>query len=147
MAEVQASLDNATTIYNSAITTTKVTGVRSAPYNGSFVLDYEMPKVKGLRLGLTGVLSPDYNVGIFSGVAYKAGGRFPLGAYALYNRKIMGRRCSFRVGAQSFYDLLNGSSAYRKTGTTGFNNAERMPNYVYRYVDPVTYSGSLTVQF
>ena len=69
--------------------------------------------MKGLRAGLTGVLAPDYNVGIFNGVAYKAGGRFPLGAYALYDRKLLGRRCSFRVGVQNFYDLINGSAAYR----------------------------------
>jgi hypothetical protein len=147
MAEVQANLDNAATIFNSATTTTKVNGIRSAPYTGSFVLDYEIPKVKGLRLGLTGVLSPDYNVGIFNGVAYKAGGRFPLGAYALYDRKIAGRYCSFRVGAQSFYDLINGDAKYRKTGTTALNAVTQLPNYVYRYVDPVTYSSSLNIQF
>lgn len=147
MAEVQANLDNATNIYNSAVATTRVTGVRSAPYNASFVLDYEIPNVKGLRFGLTGVLSPDYNVGIFSGVAYRAGGRFPLGAYALYDTKIMQRRCSFRVGVQNFYDVINGSSDYRKTGTTGFNTAAGMPNYVYRYVDPVTYSVSADLRF
>jgi len=80
-------------------------------------------------------------------VAYKAGGRFPLGAYAIYDRKIMNHRTSFRVGAQSFYDLINGASDYRKTGTTGFNNAAATPNYVYRYVDPVSYTGSVNVHF
>jgi len=147
MAEVQTNLDNATTIYNSATSTTKVTGIRSAPYTGSFVLDYEVPKVKGLRAGLTGVLSPDYNVGIFNGVAYRAGGRFPLGFYAIYDRKIVGRPCSFRVGAQSFYDLINGRSEYRKTGTSGLNGATQLPNYIYRYVDPVTYSASMSARF
>ncbi|MCX6954064.1 MAG: hypothetical protein NTV51_18090 [Verrucomicrobia bacterium] len=147
MAEVQANLDNATSIYNSATTTKKVTGLRSAPYNASFVLDYEIPKVRGLRLGLTGVISPDYNVGVYNGVAYKAGGRFPLATYVIYDRKIAGHRCSFRGGVQNIYDVINGSSDYRKTGTTAFNNATQSPNYVYRYVDPTTYSASLNVQF
>ena len=147
MAEVQANIDNATAIYNSATTTTKVTGLRSTPYNGSFVLDYEVPRVRGLRVGVTGVFAPDYNVGVFNGIAYKGGGRFPLGSYAIYDRKIAGRPCSFRVGVQSLYDLINGNSAYRKTGTTALNSQTQTPNYIYRYVDPVTYSASLAVRF
>jgi outer membrane receptor protein involved in Fe transport len=147
MAESATNIANAETIYSSATLTTKVSGLRSAPYGGSFVLDYEVPQVKALRLGLNGVLTPDYNVGIFNGVAYRSGGRFPLGAYATYDRKLWGRRCGFRVGVQNFYDLINGSSAYRKTGTSGFNNAAGVPNYVYRYVDPVTYTASLDVRF
>jgi hypothetical protein len=147
MAEVQANIDNATTIYNSATLTTKVTGVRSAPFNSSFVLDYEVPRVTGLRLGLTGILAPNYNLGIFNGVAYRGGGRFPLGAYAIYDRKIAKQRCSFRVGIQNFYDLINGHSEYRKTGTTGFNALANTPNYVYRYLDPVVYSASVDVRF
>ncbi len=147
MAEVQANIDNATAIYNSATSTTMVTGVRSAPFNSSFVFDYEVPAIKGLRAGLTGILAPNYNVGVFNSVAYRAGGRFPLGFYAIYDRKIAKQYCSFRVGAQNFYDLVNGNSEYRKTGTSGFNNATGTPNYVYRYVDPVTYSASLDVRF
>jgi hypothetical protein len=147
MAENATSLANAKTIYDSAAATTKVSGLRSAPYSGSFVLDYEMPKLKGLRLGLTGVLTPDYNVGIFNGLAYRAGARFPLSFYAIYHQRIGRARCTFRVGAQSFYDLVNGSSDYRKTGTTGFNTAAQVPNYVYRYVDPVSYSASVTTRF
>jgi hypothetical protein len=147
MAESQTNINNATSIYNSAVATTKVTGVRSAPYGGSFVLDYEVPKVKDLRLGLTGVLVPDYNVGIFNGIAYTSGGRFPLGAYAIYDRKIAGQRCTFRVGVQNFYDMINGNSDVRKTGTTGLNAATQQPNYVYRYADPTTYSASLDVRF
>ncbi len=91
--------------------------------------------------------SPDYNVGIFNGVAYRNGARFPLGAYAIYNHKIGRARCSFRVGAQNFYDVINGNSDYRKTSTTGFNTAAQTPNYVYRYVDPAVYTASVTTRF
>jgi hypothetical protein len=147
MAESATNIANAQTIYNSATSSNQVSGVRSAPYNGSFVLDYQIPNLKSLRLGLTGVLVPDYTVGIFNGVSYKAGGRFPLGAYALYETKLGRVRSTFRVGVQNFYDVINGNSDYRKTGTTGFNSTAQAPVYVYRYIDPVTYSVSADFAF
>lgn len=147
MAENATYIANAQTIYNSATLTTKVNGLRSAPYGGSFVLDYELPSVKGLRVGMTGVLAPDYNVGIYNGIAYRAGGRFPLGFYTTYDRKIAGQRCSFRLGMQNAYDLINGNSPYRITGTTSLNTTTLAPNYVYRYKDPITYSASVDVRF
>ncbi len=147
MAESATNIANATTIYNSATSTTKVSGLRSAPYTGSFVLDYEIPNVKGLRAGFSGVYTPDYNLGIFNGVAYRGGARFPLGAYAIYDRKIAGVRSSFRLGVQNLYDVINGGSEYRKTGTTGFNTPAQAPNYVYRYLDPITYTLSADLRF
>ncbi len=147
LAESATNIANAQTIYSSNTATNKVQGLRSAPWQGSFVLDYEVPRVKGLRIGLNGVYVSNYNIGIFNGTAYTGGTRFPLGAYAIYDRKIAGEHCSFRLGVQNLYDVINGNSEYRKTGTTGFNAAANTPNYILRYIDPAVYSLSVDVKF
>lgn len=147
MAESATNIANAQTIYNSATSTNKVQGLRSAPWQGSFVLDYEVPRLTGFRVGVNGVYVDDYNVGVFNGVAYTGGQRFPLGAYAIYDRKIWRQHWNFRLSVQNLYDLKNGNSEYRKTGTTGFNAAANTPNYILRYLDPTTYTFSIDVKF
>ena len=77
--------------------------------------------------------TPNYNVAIFSGVAYRGGASLPLSAYVLYDRKIMKRNTTFRLNLQNFYDPITGNNEYRKTGSNGFNNTTGRPNYIYRY--------------
>jgi hypothetical protein len=146
MAESATNIANAQTIVGSNTLTKAVTGRRSAPFLASFVLDYEVPRLSGLRVGLTGVLTPNYNIVTFNGRPYRAGAQFPLGAYAIYDTKIAKRHFTFRGGVQNFYDVATGNSEYRKTGASGLNSATQTPNWIYRYVDPVTYSISINAQ-
>jgi hypothetical protein len=147
LAESAVNIANAQTIIGSNTLTKSVTGRRGAPVVGSFVLDYAVPKVRALRVGVNGVYTTNYNIAIFNGVAYKGGAQFPLGAYAIYDRKLWRQHFTLRGGAQNIWDVANGSSPYRKTGATGFNNSVQRPNYIYRYIDPVIYSISLTANF
>ena len=146
MAELPAVLANARTVLGSNTLTDEIAGRRSSPYTGSFVLDYQVPWVRGLRLGGNGIYGPDYNVAIFDGVSYKGAASFPLHAYVLYDRRINKYFTTFRLGVQNIYDLVNGDSRYRITGATSFNTTLRKPNYIYRYAEPTTWSLSVTTR-
>ena len=146
MAEPAAVLNNARTVLGANTLTDAVSGRRSAPYTGSFVMDYQIPWVRGLRVGANGVFGPDYNVAIFDGVSYKGAASFPLHAYVLYDRRVLKYPTTFRLGLQNIYDPVIGNSRYRITGATSFNTTARRPNYVYRYVEPTTWSFSVTTR-
>lgn len=127
--------------------TVLVTGRRSAPFTGSFAFDYAVARVTGLRLGLTGTWTPNYNLALINGVTYKGGASLPLSLYATYDHKFWNHRTTFRAGFQRVYDLLQGNSYYYKTGTTGTNAVTKLPNYLYRYTDSMVSSISATVWF
>lgn len=146
MAEQAAVLNNARTVLTSNTLTDAVAGRRSAPYTGSFVTDYQIPGVRGLRVGANGVYGPDYIVAIFDGVSYKAGASFPISSYLLYDRRIRNYQTTFRLGLQNIYDPVIGNSRYRITGATSFNTTARRPNYIYRYAEPTTWSFSVDVR-
>lgn len=146
MAETPLILDRARTVLGANTLTDAIAGRRSSPYTGSFVLDYQIPWVRGLRIGANGVYGPDYNVAIFDGVSYKAGASFPLSGYILYDRRIMKYQTTFRLGLQNIYDPVVGNSRYRITGATSFNTTAQRPNYIYRYKEPTTWSFSVTTR-
>lgn len=146
MAESATVLTNARTVLGANTLTDAVSGRRSAPYTGSFVLDYQIPWVRGLRLGVNGIYGPDYNVAIFDGVSYKGGAMLPISGYLLYDRRILNYQTSFRLGIQNAYDAINGNSRYRITGATSYNTAAKRPNYIYRYAEPATWSLSVTTR-
>lgn len=146
MAESATVLNNARTVLGANTLTDAVSGRRSAPYTGSFVMDYQVPWVRGLRFGANGVYGPDYNVAIFDGVSYKGGASFPISGYALYDRRVLNRLMTFRLGLQNIYDAVNGNSRYRITGATSYNTAAKRPNYIYRYAEPTTWSFSVTTR-
>ena len=54
---------------------------------------------------------------------------------------------SFRAGATRVYDLVQGDSAYYKTGANSINATTGKPNFVYRYTDPMVTNLSATVRF
>jgi outer membrane receptor protein involved in Fe transport len=146
MAESATLIANGQNILRSNTNTTEVTGLRSAPYSGSWTLDYELPNRMGLRLGATGVWVPDYNVAILNGMAFQAGGSHLVDLYALYNCKLRKTKLTFRLGVKNVYDLTNGNSEYRKTSSLS-TNAAGQPNFLYRYQEPVAVSLSTTVRF
>jgi hypothetical protein len=146
MAENATYIANAKTILGANTLTDSVAGRRSTPYSGSLVLDYQVPFVRGLRTGVNTTFTPNYNVAIFDGVIFKGGKAAPLSAYAMYDRKLLKRQVSFRLGLQNAYDLLNGTSPYRITGATSFNTTTQKPNYIYRYADPTTWSLSVNTR-
>jgi hypothetical protein len=147
MAETATVLNNARTVLGANTLTDEIAGRRSVPYTGSFVFDYQIPKVRGLRLGLSGIYGPDYNIAIYEGVTYKGGASFPLHGYLLYDRRFLNKyQTTFRLGLQNMYDLINGDSRYRITGSTSFNTTARRPNYIYRYAEPTTWSLSVTTR-
>jgi len=148
MAELPAVLTNARNVLGSNTLTDKVSGRRSVPYTGSFVLDYQVPRVRGFRVGLNGIFTPDYNVYIREGVPYEAGASFPLHTYLLYDRRVLQKyMTSFRLGLNNIYDVMNGDSRYRITGATSYNTAQNRPNFIYRYAEPTTWSFSVTTRF
>jgi hypothetical protein len=117
------------------------------PHTGSFVLDYQVPGLRALRVGLSGIYTPDYNVAIFNGVTYKAGASFSLHTYLLYDRRFFNKyQTTFRLGLNNIYDIVNGDAAYRITGATSLNSTLGRPNYVYRYAEPTTWSFSVTTR-
>ncbi len=146
MAEPAVVLANARTVLGANTLTDAVAGRRSSPYTGSFVLDYQVPWVRGLRVGGNGIYGPDYTVAIYDGVSYKGAASFPLHGYLLYDRRINKFLTTFRLGVQNIYDLVNGDSRYRITGSTSFNAALAKPNYIYRYTEPTTWSLSVTTR-
>ena len=147
MAENATYLANAQSILSSNVSITTITGLRSAPYTGSGVLDYQFPRPTDLRVGLSAVWVPDYNVALLNGVTYRGASSLPLGLYAMLERKLMGYQTVMRLGVQNVYDVANGSSRFRKTGATSLNSATSQPNYIYRYVDPTAVTFSTTVKF
>ncbi len=138
---------NARNVLGSNTLTDEVAGRRSVPYTGSIVFDYQIPRVRGLRVGLNGIFTPDYNVYIFEGNPYTAGAAFPLHGYLLYDRRILRQQMTFRFGVSNIYDVLNGDSRYRITGATSYNTTQRKPNFIYRYAEPTTWSMSVTTRF
>lgn len=147
MAELPAVLNNARNVLGSNTLTDEVAGRRSVPHTGSIVLDYQVPRLRGLRIGLNGVYTPDYNVYIFEGTPYRAGSSFPLHGYLLYDRRILQKyHTTFRLGLNHIYDIVNGDSPYRITGATSFNNTTRRPNFIYRYAEPTSWTFSVTTR-
>jgi hypothetical protein len=51
------------------------------------------------------------------------------------------------LGVNRIYDLMQGGSAYYKTGANSLNPATGTPNWVCRYTDPVVTNFSATVRF
>lgn len=146
MAESPVIITNAQTIIGANSLTNAISGRRSAPFGASFALDYDARAVRGLRLGLNGWLTPDYNIAISNGVIYKGAAMFPTGCYVLFDRRIANRPFTFRLSVQNLYDLINGDSPYRITGSSGTNAATAKPNYIYRYAEPITWNLSMTVR-
>ncbi|MSU23075.1 MAG: hypothetical protein EXS32_04545 [Opitutus sp.] len=147
MAESATVITNARTVLGANTLTDAVAGRRSAPYTGSFVVDYLVPGVRGLRFGLNGIYGPDYTVAIFDGVSYKAGASFPVSGYLLYDRRMLNKyQTTFRLGLQKMYDLVIGDSRYRITGATSFNATAKRPNYIYRYAEPTTWNLSVSTR-
>ena len=147
LAEQPAVLANARTVLTSNTLTDEVAGRRSVPYTGSFVLDYQVPRVRGFRVGLNGVFTPDYNVYIREGQPYQAGASFPLNAYLMYDRRLLQRyQTTFRLGLNNIYDVMVGDGRYRVTGATSFSTTQNRPNYIYRYAEPTTWSFSITTR-
>lgn len=147
MAEQPAVLANARNVLTSNTLTDQVAGRRSVPYTGSFVLDYQVPRVRGFRVGLNGVFTPDYNVYIREGQPYRAGASFPLNGYLMYDRRILQRyQTTFRLGVNNLYDVMVGDGRYRVTGATSFNTTQNRPNFIYRYAEPTTWTFSVTVR-
>lgn len=147
MAELPTVLANARNVLGSNTLTDEVAGRRSVPYTGSFVLDYQVPRVRGLRFGLSGIFTPDYNVYIRDGVTYQAGASFPLNGYLLYDRRILQKyQTTFRLGLSNIYDVMVGDGRYRVTGATSFNTTASRPNFIYRYAEPTTWSFSVTTR-
>ena len=106
-----------------------------------------MPQVAGLRFGLTGVWTPDYNVAILSGLIFRDGASLPINLYAIYDTKIFRQRTTFRLGLTRVWDPVQGNSEYYKTGGASLNATTGRPNYVYRYTEPLGANFSATVKF
>jgi outer membrane receptor protein involved in Fe transport len=146
-AENASYIANGQNIYASNTNLSVVTGRRSAPYTGSFVLDYQFTRPVGLRIGMTGVWTPNYNIAILNGLVFRDGATLPIGIYAQYDRKIFGQHTNFRLGAANVADVMRGSGEYYKNSANSLNPATGRPNYIYRYRDPTIYSLSATVKF
>ncbi len=146
-AENATYLTNAQDILAANTNITVVTGRRSAPYTGSFVLDYQFTRPAGLRLGLTGVWTPDYNLAIFNTTVFRGGASCPLGLYVIYDQRIFRQRTSLRLGLNRVYDLAQGNSDYYKTGANSLSTVTGNPSYIYRYTEPITATLSATVKF
>jgi len=147
LAEQPAVLANARNVLTSNTLTDEVAGRRSVPYTGSFVLDYQVPRVRGFRVGLNGIFTPDYNVYIREGQPYRAGASFPLHAYLMYDVRLRQRyQTTFRLGLNNVYDVMVGDGRYRVTGATSFNTVQNRPNFIYRYAEPTTWSFSVTTR-
>lgn len=147
LAENATYIANAKDILAQNTNTTIVLGRRSAPFTGSFAFDYTIRRVTGLRAGITGTWTPNYNLAIINGVTYKGGGALPLSPYVIYDTKIWNYRSTFRLGFTRVYDLIQGDSKYYKTGSNSVNAATGKPNYLYRYTEPMTSTASMTVHF
>ncbi len=147
MAELPAVLNNARTVLGANTLTDEIAGRASVPHTASFVLDYQIPWVRALRVGLNGIYTPDFNVAIFDGVSYQAGAAFPLHGYLLYDHRFFNKyQTSFRLGLQNMVDPIIGNGRYRITGATSYNTTVRRPNYIYRYKEPTTWSFSVTTR-
>ncbi len=147
LAENPSFIANGRSILASNTNLTVVTGRRSAPYTGSFVLDYQFARPVGLRVGMTGVWTPDYNIAILNGIVFQDGATLPISLYAQYDRKIFGQRTNFRLGAANVADVMRGDGDYYKNSANSLNPATGRPNFIYRYRDPTIYSFSATVRF
>ena len=147
LAENAAYITSANDIVAANTNITVVTGRRSAPYTASAVLDWQLPRRIPLRVGLSAVWTPNYNMTILGGIVYRGGASCPIGLYAMHDRKIFGQRVNFRLGANRVYDLVQGDAKYYKSGANSFNTAAGRPNYVYRYTDPMVTNFSANVRF
>lgn len=147
MAESTALLADATRILAENDGVGATTGPRSALYSFNWAIDYEFPRaspLKGTRVAVYGNWRDDYNI-LFSGRIYKNGSTHPVGAYAIHRRKLAGRDTSFRLGLKNLIDLENAGTT-RVWGISRLN-AAGAPEYTYRYVTPVSYDLSMSVDF
>ncbi|MDR0353961.1 MAG: hypothetical protein LBI02_11685 [Opitutaceae bacterium] len=146
LAESAASIASAENILLSNTKMTKIAGRRSAPCTASWVIDYQLPgRLKRVRVGANGTWLPDYNVAIFNGELYEGGGTHPVELYVIYEGRVLGRRCYFRLGVQNAFDLSTGNARYRATSVLS-TNAAGQPNYLYRYTDPAIVSFRMSVK-
>jgi hypothetical protein len=148
MAEDATAIANAETILASNTNITAIDGRRSAPFTGSWVVDYQFPgALKRIRLGANGTWLPDYTIAIFEGETCKGGGAHPVELHAIYEGRVFGRWCYFRLGVRNAFDLSNGNARYRETYVLSRDAATGRPNYLYRYTDPVIVSFRMSVKF
>ena len=146
MAESASLIATAITIRDANTNVTAVTGRRSAPYTASAALDYQLPQPTGLRVGLTAVWTPNYNVATLNNITYTAGQSCPIGVYAIYDRRVFKLPVSIRAGVTHLYDLLQGRSLYYKSGANTVDATTGRPNYIDRYTEPLTTNLSVTVR-
>ena len=126
---------------------TIVTDRRSAPYTASTVLDYQFTRPAGLRIGLTAVWTPNYNIDIVNNTIFHGGASCPVGLYATYDHKFFGQKMTFRFGAKRVYDLAQGNSEFYKTSVNSVDATTGAVYYRYRYTDPMMTNLSATVKF
>ena len=126
---------------------TIITDRRSAPYTASTVLDYQFTRPASLRVGLTAVLTPNYNIDFVNNVVFRGGASCPIGLYASYDYRLFGQRANFRLGVKHLYDLAQGNSKYYKTSVNSVDAITKAIYYRYRYVDQMSANLSATVKF
>lgn len=149
LAEQALLITNANTILAANLNVPAVTGSRSRPNAANLLLDYEFARdtrFRGLRVAVGGNWRSAYNLGIINGVPITGNPTFPVMAYAIYRKKILGHSASFRLGVENAYDLINGNSPYRRTGIYNARPDGSL-NYSYRYLDPTTWNLTTTVSF
>ena len=149
MAESAAFIANAQQILAANLGVSAVTGTASKPYSANFLCDYQFSEgtaLRGLRVALSGSWRSDYNLSILKGVTYKGDAELPLSAYAIYRRKLLGYSTSFRLGISNFYDLVHGNGKFRRSGISAVRNSGELI-YSYRYIYPVNWNLTTTVEF
>ena len=140
-------LTNAATILKNNEGIPIITGSSSVPNTFTFSVDYEMPRsswLKGTRVGATGTWNDNYNIANSGGLVYVGGAQFPLGLYAIHERRLFEHETYFRVGIRNLVDFENG-----KLRRTGINvvDAAGNPNYAYQFVTPLSVEFNATVKF
>lgn len=123
-----------------------VIGGRAVPWAFNWALDYEFPRasvLRGARLGVYGNWRDDYVIDILNDIKFRDGAKHPVGAYAMYSRKIFDRRTNFRLGVRNLIDLENSGDYIRRA--VSHIEADGTPVYQTRYLDQVTADFSVTV--
>ncbi len=127
----------------------EVTGSRSSENSASWTLDYQFPRdswLKGTRFAIHGNWRDKYNLTLLNGVMYRGGATHPVGAYAIHQRKLLGRATSFRLGLSNIIDLET-SDDMRIVGVRTVDENGVPTNYTYRYIPPFSVNFSVTMDF
>lgn len=122
---------------------------RSAENSVNWTFDYQFPReswLKGTRLAVYGNWRDKFNLALINGVMYRGGATHPVGAYAIYQRKLLGHGTTFRLGVKNIVDLENNSDL-RVTNIVAVDAAGVPTNKQYRYLAPITFDLSVTVGF